>query len=96
MSGSFSANFQKSKYENFFDFVYISNRSAQVMNEDFFANILKPQSHYSNNDMHAMVAIESAKFFVPLAKKEQKSEYVVKVKEYAQKHQLNCIPGKFV
>lgn len=80
MKGSARDVLNKPKYSNFFDAVFVSSRAAQVINEDFFGGILK--------DEGGVVAVETAKFFTQMPKKEQKEEFVAKVESYASKHNL--------
>jgi Domain of unknown function (DUF4471) len=83
IKGLFSGLTDKSKYANHFDAVFVSSRSAQCLDNEKFVSVLKSP---------ALIAVESAKFLVPL-RKEQKRAFLEKEIEYAQKLSLRHIPG---
>ena len=93
----------KAKYENLFDGIFVSARSAQFTQMDYIKKLVKKKSKSKNistedncvnsgglpvfeqqneNQFGSTIAIETAKFFVPLSKKQQK-EFNVKEEEYA-------------
>ena len=73
----------KAKYEGFFDGIFVSARSAQCIQQESFKNLLKK----SDNDSVSggLIAVETAKFFVPLSKKMQK-DFTDREEEYATAH----------
>lgn len=82
--GPANAILSKSKFESFFDAVFVSCRASQTMNEDYFPKILKER---------ALVAAETAKFFIPLPTTDKKKIFLEKVDSFAAKQGLRCIPA---
>ena len=92
----------KVKYENMFDGIFVSARSAQCIEKEYFKKLLRTKSKSRNtsseyncidsalpicqqlkeNQLGSIIAIETAKFLVPLSKKQQK-EFNIKEEEYA-------------
>eukprot|EP01036_Dinobryon_divergens_P031277 gene31277-40647_t len=85
VSGQASEIFDKSKFEQFFDVVYVSSRAAHVVGQPFFGKILK------SGEEKAVVAVETSKFLVPLSKN-MRSGFNAKIEEYALKSGLNRLP----
>ena len=83
MSGPASGTFDKSKYEGFFDVVFVSARAAHVVSQPFFKKILKT----TDNGEKTLVAVESSKFLVPLSK-DMRTGFDGKILEYATKSGL--------
>ena len=74
----------KPKFEGFFDGIFVSARSAQCIQQDSFKKLLK-KSNNSSSCGGGLIAVETAKFFVPLSKKMQK-DFTDKEEEYAAAH----------
>jgi hypothetical protein len=85
MVGSPSEVLTKPRYHKQFDAVFLSARTAQCLDQPYFDELLKDQ---------ALIAVETAKFLVPLLKK-SKEEYAKKIDEYAGKQGYKKInPGE--
>ena len=74
----------KPKFEGFFDGIFVSARSAQCIQQDSFKKLLKKPNNESSSG-GGLIAVETAKFFVPLSKKMQK-DFTDKEEEYATAH----------
>lgn len=85
VKGSLAANFNKAgKYANYFDAIYVSTRSSQVIGEEYFGSLLKSGG---------LVAAETAKFIIPLPKLAQKAEFRSKLQAFASKQGFDTVPG---
>ena len=69
-----------------FDGIFVSSRFAQVLSEEYFPELLV-------SDGSSFVAIESAKFVVPLSQ-DVKSEFLKKEEEFAAKANLRRMTGE--
>jgi Domain of unknown function (DUF4471) len=78
----------KPKYTNLFDGIFVSARSAQCIQTPSFSKLLKAPSEGSGG---GLIAIETAKFLVPLSKKMQ-ADFRDKEEEYAASHGWKKIP----
>ena len=78
----------KPKYTNLFDGIFVSARSAQCIQTSSFSKLLKAPSEGSGG---GLIAIETAKFLVPLSKKMQ-ADFRDKEEEYAASHGWKKIP----
>ncbi|CAE7648766.1 Dnaaf3 [Symbiodinium microadriaticum] len=75
--GSAQEILKKEKYRSMFDGVFISNRSAQFVNDPLINTILKD----TIDGKKCLVAVETAKYCIPLLRNQRK-EFNVKLKEY--------------
>lgn len=83
----------KPKFKNMFDMVYVGARSAQIVQENYFHDLLacnKNDNVNASTSMKSVVAVEGAKYLIPLADNE-KLQYDKKIEEYmvskhTQKH----------
>jgi hypothetical protein len=82
LSGQASEIFDKAKFEQFFDVVFVSSRAAHIVGQPFFGKILKA------GEEKAVVAVEASKFLVPLSKS-MRSGFNTKIEEYAMKSGLS-------
>lgn len=78
MVGQPSAVLTKPRWQGFFDAVFVSARSGGCLEHDWFAQVLR-------DDGLGLVAVETAKFLVPLTM-DQKTEFVAKEEAFAAKH----------
>lgn len=85
MAGTYSTLLSKSKWKGMFDLVFVGSRFAQILGEDYFADLLVEGS--------GIAAVESAKFLVPLSQ-EVKNEFLKKEEEFAAKANLKKMTGK--
>ena len=69
---------KKEKFRGMFDAIFVSNRSAQFVNDPLVNTILRDTS---NSHRGCLVAMETAKYCVPLLKK-QRQDFSVKLREY--------------
>jgi Domain of unknown function (DUF4471) len=76
--GPMTGVIDKPRYQELFDGAFVSSRFAQCIEQPYFKSLLKPDK--------AMIAVETAKFLVPLSKQVQE-EFNKKIDEYAQKQQ---------
>jgi hypothetical protein len=72
---------RKDKFQSFFDGIFISNRSAQFSAEPLANSILRSQTLPSSTPKKCLVAVETAKYCVPLLRNQRK-EFQVKLKEF--------------
>lgn len=84
LTGSTGSLFDKSKFEGFFDGVFISARAAHVTGQPILKKILAKGT--------GVVAVEGSKFLVPLTKN-MRSEFDKKIYEYASTNGLKNIEG---
>jgi dynein assembly factor 3 len=73
MLGKPSEILNKSKYNHFFDGIFVSSRMAQSVSLDYFTNLPKK---------HGIISMETGKFLVPLGK-DEKSTMIIKEDEIA-------------
>lgn len=73
MLGSPAEILSKSKYQSFFDVMFVSSRVAQFINSENASAVLRNK---------ALIACETSKFIVPLSR-DQKTEFNAKIVEYA-------------
>jgi len=78
MVGQPSAVLTKPRWQGFFDTVFVSARAASCLEHEWFAQVLR-------EDGLGLVAVETAKFLVPLTK-DQKTEFAAKEETFAAKH----------
>jgi hypothetical protein len=71
---------QKSKYENFFDIIYLANSAVTYMNDSKLKKLLK-------TNQKSLVLFETAKFMLEL-KNEQINGFSERVKEIAKENEL--------
>ena len=63
----------------------MSSKSIQIINDESFTKLLK---------VNSIIALETAKFFISLAKLNQKNEFVKKMNEYCLNQNFQAITGK--
>lgn len=78
MVGQPSAVLTKPRWQGFFDTVFVSARAASCLEHEWFAQVLR-------EDGLGLVAVETAKFLVPLTR-DQKTEFAAKEETFAAKH----------
>jgi hypothetical protein len=83
-----ASQLDKPKYANLFDGIFVSARSAQCIQASSFSKLLKSPDGDRGG---GLIAIETAKFLVPLSKKLQ-SDFKEKEEEYAASHGWKKIP----
>jgi len=76
MVGTCSTLLNKSKYQGFFDGIFVSSRYAQILGEEYFGGLLNPTSK-------SFVAAETAKFVVPL-NSDIHHDFLAKQEEFAK------------
>ena len=76
--GTPSEILDKSKFDDFFDATFVSARATQCIETNYFKTMMKTKN--------GIIAIETAKFLIPLTKKVQ-IEYNKKIEEYASKQE---------
>lgn len=86
-----SATLDKPKYKKCFDCVYLSSRSAQLLDAEYFASLMRP----NDNGFGGVVAVETGKFLTPLTK-ESKAELTKKETDLAAKLSLKRVDGKYI
>lgn len=92
-----SSLLDKAMFTNMFDGIFISARSVQYLEKPCFQKILKGSIKENNiegeggTSVKGLIAIESAKFVVPLSKKQQE-EFNRKEEEFAASHGWKKIP----
>jgi Domain of unknown function (DUF4471) len=83
-----ASQLDKPKYAKLFDGIFVSARSAQCIQASSFSKLLKSPDGDRGG---GLIAIETAKFLVPLSKKLQ-SDFKEKEEEYAASHGWKKIP----
>ena len=91
-----SSQLDKAMFTNMFDGIFISARSVQYLDKSCFQKILKGSIKEKDDieggtNLKGLIAIETAKFIVPLSKKQQE-EFNRKEEEFAVSHGWNKIP----
>ena len=71
----------KSKYKHLFDIVYVSNRVGQILQENYFDDLLKANDEKQTSS-HSILCVETVKYMVTLNNKE-KTLYNDKIMEFA-------------
>ena len=92
-----SSLLDKAMFTNMFDGIFVSARSVQCLDKPCFQKILKGSVKENDiegegdSSLKGLIAIETAKFIVPLSKKQQE-EFNRKEEEFAASHGWNKIP----